>query len=93
MLAGGGCRVPRLREMLSKVFPNSELLGSVPADHVVTLGAAMQAALMEEYNAKLPPSLPSSLPCTSQDIYVVVSEAWFIIIYDTSTSIVSQVSL
>lgn len=73
VLAGGCCKVPRLRELLAKELPASELLCSVPADHVVTLGAAMQAALLMEYADKLPGLLPPSLPCSSKSIYISVS--------------------
>ena len=94
VLAGGSCRIPRLRDLLAKEFPNSELLSSIPVEHVVTLGAAMQAALLVEYSDKLPSPLPSSLPCVSNDIHITVStEGGLLFIIDSIVSVLAVSTL
>ncbi|KAH7722870.1 hsp70 [Aphelenchoides avenae] len=46
LLVGGSTRIPCMREMLSKFFKGLDLSRTVPADHAVAYGAAVQAAAL-----------------------------------------------
>ncbi|XP_078275556.1 heat shock 70 kDa protein 14 isoform X1 [Rhinoraja longicauda] len=46
VLCGGSARIPRLQQMILDVFPDAELLNSIPADEVIAVGATIEAALL-----------------------------------------------
>ncbi|XP_055509472.1 heat shock 70 kDa protein 14 [Leucoraja erinacea] len=46
VLCGGSARIPRLQQMILDIFPDAELLNSIPPDEVIAVGAAIEAALL-----------------------------------------------
>lgn len=48
VLVGGSTRIPKVREVLSKLFSDKELNKSIEPDEAVAYGAAVQAAILSE---------------------------------------------
>ncbi|XP_016121929.1 heat shock 70 kDa protein 14-like [Sinocyclocheilus grahami] len=46
VLCGGSARIPKLQQMIRDLFPDVELLNSIPPDEVIPVGAAMQAGIL-----------------------------------------------
>ncbi|XP_072327055.1 heat shock 70 kDa protein 14 [Scyliorhinus torazame] len=46
VLCGGSARIPKLQQMIRDLFPDVDLLNSIPADEVIAVGAAIEAALL-----------------------------------------------
>ena len=46
VLVGGSTRIPKLQDMLSKLFNNKELNKSINPDEAVAYGAAVQGAIL-----------------------------------------------
>ncbi|XP_053364217.1 heat shock 70 kDa protein 14 [Clarias gariepinus] len=46
VLSGGSARIPKLQQMIKDLFPDVELLCSIPPDEVIPVGAAMQAGIL-----------------------------------------------
>ncbi|XP_069765984.1 heat shock 70 kDa protein 14 isoform X2 [Narcine bancroftii] len=46
VLCGGSARIPKLQQMIRDLFPDVDLLNSIPPDEVIAVGAAIQAALL-----------------------------------------------
>ncbi|XP_041350031.1 heat shock 70 kDa protein 14-like isoform X3 [Gigantopelta aegis] len=46
ILCGGGSKVPILQKAISDCLPGAELLNSIPADEVIAIGAAKEAAIL-----------------------------------------------
>ena len=47
VFSGGISRMPAFRELVSRMFPNSQKLGGINPDEVVAVGAAKMAAMLE----------------------------------------------
>lgn len=65
--------MPRLQQMMKDALPNSEINYSISTDHVVALGAALEASYCQTTPTTPPTSLSSTLPCTTNDILMTVS--------------------
>ncbi|XP_017293693.1 heat shock 70 kDa protein 14 isoform X1 [Kryptolebias marmoratus] len=46
VLCGGSARIPRLQHLIQDMFPDVELLNSVPPDELIAVGAAIEAGLL-----------------------------------------------
>ncbi|XP_048409643.1 heat shock 70 kDa protein 14 [Stegostoma tigrinum] len=46
VLCGGSARIPKLQQMIRDLFPDVDLLNSIPSDEVIAVGAAIEAALL-----------------------------------------------
>ena len=54
LFVGGSSRIPKLKEMMKEIFPNTNVNSSINPDEVVAYGAAVQAAILtDKYNEKL----------------------------------------
>ena len=73
ILVGGTCKVPILQTLLQEHFPSSEILSSIPPDHVVAMGAAIQGGYYADYNNELT-TVPESIPCVSKNVFIRVSK-------------------
>jgi len=47
VFVGGGTRMPKLVQMFKTKFPNSELLNTISPEEVLSVGAAVQASLLQ----------------------------------------------
>jgi molecular chaperone DnaK (HSP70) len=68
VLVGGTCKIPRLQQLVKEWFPSSQILCSAPPDHVISLGAAIQAQYHTQYLQHY--DYNTSIPCTSSDIWI-----------------------
>ena len=70
ILIGGTCKIPRLQQLMKDVLSSSEIYYFISTDHVVSLGAALEASYHQ-----VTPDLPlsSKIPCTANDLYITVS--------------------
>ena len=53
IIAGGSCKIPLIQSLLTREFPNSEIIGSPSSsatspEEAVVVGCALQAGLMRE---------------------------------------------
>ncbi|XP_063301518.1 heat shock 70 kDa protein 14 [Pelobates fuscus] len=46
VLCGGSARIPKLQQLIKDLFPEVELLSSIPPDEVIPIGAAIQAGIL-----------------------------------------------
>lgn len=46
VLCGGSTKIPRLQALIRDLFPDVEVLSSIPPDEVIAVGAALQAGLL-----------------------------------------------
>lgn len=46
ILSGGTCSIPRLQNMVANIFPDAEILTSIPPSEVTAVGAANEAGLL-----------------------------------------------
>uniref|UniRef100_A0ABI7XEJ0 Heat shock 70 kDa protein 14 n=1 Tax=Felis catus TaxID=9685 RepID=A0ABI7XEJ0_FELCA len=69
VLCGGSSRIPRLQQLIKDLFPNVELLNSVPPDEVIPIGAAIEAGILTgKENLLVKESL--KIECSAKDILV-----------------------
>ncbi|GAB5573307.1 heat shock-related 70 kDa protein 2 [Prionailurus iriomotensis] len=69
VLCGGSSRIPRLQQLIKDLFPNVELLNSVPPDEVIPIGAAIEAGILTgKENLLVEESL--KIECSAKDILV-----------------------
>uniref|UniRef100_A0A8C9EI31 Heat shock protein family A (Hsp70) member 14 n=1 Tax=Pavo cristatus TaxID=9049 RepID=A0A8C9EI31_PAVCR len=67
-LCGGSARIPKLQQLIKDIFPNVELLSSIPPDEVIPIGAAIEAGILL---GKENPSLEEEalfIECSAKDI-------------------------
>uniref|UniRef100_A0A8C9EIY1 Heat shock protein family A (Hsp70) member 14 n=1 Tax=Pavo cristatus TaxID=9049 RepID=A0A8C9EIY1_PAVCR len=68
VLCGGSARIPKLQQLIKDIFPNVELLSSIPPDEVIPIGAAIEAGILL---GKENPSLEEEalfIECSAKDI-------------------------
>ncbi|OCT87231.1 hypothetical protein XELAEV_18020930mg [Xenopus laevis] len=46
VLCGGSARIPKLQQLIKDLFPEVEMLSSIPPDEVIPVGAAIQAGIL-----------------------------------------------
>ncbi|MEE6481518.1 hypothetical protein FKM82_012889 [Ascaphus truei] len=46
VLCGGSARMPKLQQLIKDVFPEVELLNTIPPDEVIPIGAAIEAGIL-----------------------------------------------
>ena len=47
-MCGGSGRIPYLQQQLKEMFPNAEILSTIPSDEVIATGAAKQASVLHD---------------------------------------------
>ncbi|XP_044132694.1 heat shock 70 kDa protein 14 [Bufo gargarizans] len=70
VLCGGSARIPKLQQLIRDLFPDVELLSSIPPDEVIPIGAAIQAGILL---GKENPSMEAdtiTIECSASDILV-----------------------
>ncbi|KAG9489939.1 heat shock 70 kDa protein 14 [Eleutherodactylus coqui] len=70
VLCGGSARMPKLQQLIRDLFPDVELLSSIPPDEVIPIGAAIEAGILL---GKENPSMELdtiTIECTASDILV-----------------------
>lgn len=79
VLAGGSCKLPQLRYLLIGKFPNAQHHTSLPPESVAVLGCAQEAGILTRFHGKQIQLLSdkSYIPCTSNDLWIIVSYASF----------------
>lgn len=71
-MCGGSARIPKLQQLIKDIFPNVELLSSIPPDEVIPIGAAIEAGILL---GKENPSLEEEalfIECSAKDILLKV---------------------
>lgn len=71
-MCGGSARIPKLQQLIKDIFPNVELLSSIPPDEVIPIGAAIEAGILL---GKENPSLEEAalfIGCSAKDILLKV---------------------
>ncbi|XP_041350030.1 heat shock 70 kDa protein 14-like isoform X2 [Gigantopelta aegis] len=76
ILCGGGSKVPILQKAISDCLPGAELLNSIPADEVIAIGAAKEAAILvgKEIEELKEHENYLEAKCLSKSIYVKTSD-------------------
>uniref|UniRef100_A0A8C5PHD9 Heat shock protein family A (Hsp70) member 14 n=1 Tax=Leptobrachium leishanense TaxID=445787 RepID=A0A8C5PHD9_9ANUR len=70
VLCGGSARIPKLQQLIKDLFPEVELLTSIPPDEVIPIGAAIQAGILLGKD-NLSTDLDSiTIECSAINIYV-----------------------
>uniref|UniRef100_A0A2L2Y747 Heat shock protein 14 n=1 Tax=Parasteatoda tepidariorum TaxID=114398 RepID=A0A2L2Y747_PARTP len=49
ILCGGSCKLPKLQQLISNLFPSSKILSSISPDEVIAVGAAKQATFVTQH--------------------------------------------
>ncbi|XP_003385322.2 PREDICTED: heat shock 70 kDa protein 14-like [Amphimedon queenslandica] len=70
ILIGGTCKIPRLQQLMKDVFSSSEVYYFISTDHVVSLGAALEASYHQVTSGL---SLSSTIPVTTNDLSLTFS--------------------
>ncbi|XP_064140949.1 heat shock 70 kDa protein 14 isoform X1 [Loxodonta africana] len=69
VLCGGSSRIPKLQQLIKDLFPEVELLNSIPPDEVIPIGAAIEAGiLIGKENLLVEDSLV--IECSAKDILI-----------------------
>ncbi|MBN3296807.1 HSP7E protein, partial [Amia calva] len=68
VLCGGSAKIPKLQQMIRDLFPDVELLNSIPPDEVIPIGAAIEAGLLLGRDALEEDSI--TVDCCAKDILV-----------------------
>lgn len=74
VLSGGSARIPKLQQMIKDLFPDVELLCSIPPDEVIPVGAAMQAGILVGKDSLDLGEDSITVDCCASDILVKVRE-------------------
>ncbi|XP_068132257.1 heat shock 70 kDa protein 14 [Hyperolius riggenbachi] len=70
VLCGGSARIPKLQQLIRDLFPEVELLNSLPPDEVIPIGAAIEAGILVGKD-NLSTELDSiTIECSASDILV-----------------------
>uniref|UniRef100_A0A6I8R1T5 Heat shock 70 kDa protein 14 n=1 Tax=Xenopus tropicalis TaxID=8364 RepID=A0A6I8R1T5_XENTR len=70
VLCGGSARIPKLQQLIKDLFPEVEMLSSIPPDEVIPVGAAIQAGILigkENLSTDLD---TITIECSASDILV-----------------------
>lgn len=70
VLCGGSARIPKLQQMIRDLFPDVELLNSIPPDEVIPIGAAMQAGILVGKESLALGEDSITIDCCASDITV-----------------------
>ncbi|KAL7882521.1 hypothetical protein SRHO_G00001790 [Serrasalmus rhombeus] len=70
VLSGGSARIPKLQQMIRDLFPDVELLCSIPPDEVIPVGAAMQAGILVGKESLVLGEDSITVDCCASDILV-----------------------
>uniref|UniRef100_A0A0K8RU51 Heat shock 70 kDa protein 14 n=1 Tax=Crotalus horridus TaxID=35024 RepID=A0A0K8RU51_CROHD len=70
VLCGGSARIPKLQQMIRELFPNVELLNSIPPDEVIPIGAATEAGILLGREQIFSDDDMLSIECSAKDILV-----------------------
>ncbi|XP_056603898.1 heat shock 70 kDa protein 14 [Triplophysa dalaica] len=70
VLCGGSARIPKLQQMIRDLFPDVELLNSIPPDEVIPVGAAMQAGILVGKESMALGEDSITVDCCASDITV-----------------------
>uniref|UniRef100_A0A672NRH6 Heat shock 70 kDa protein 14 n=1 Tax=Sinocyclocheilus grahami TaxID=75366 RepID=A0A672NRH6_SINGR len=70
VLCGGSARFPKLQQMIRDLFPDVELLNSIPPDEVIPVGAAMQAGILVGKDSLALGEDSITVDCCASDITV-----------------------
>nr|XP_033814932.1 heat shock 70 kDa protein 14 isoform X2 [Geotrypetes seraphini]XP_033814933.1 heat shock 70 kDa protein 14 isoform X2 [Geotrypetes seraphini] len=70
VLCGGSARIPRLQLLIRDLFPDVQLLNSIPPDEVIPIGAAMEAGILLGRESLSPEQETLGIECSARDILV-----------------------
>ncbi|KPP74432.1 heat shock 70 kDa protein 14-like [Scleropages formosus] len=70
VLCGGSARIPKLQQMIREIFPDVELLNSIPTDEVIPVGAAIEAGILVGRDSFLLDEDSITVDCCAKDILV-----------------------
>ncbi|XP_033888541.3 heat shock 70 kDa protein 14-B-like [Acipenser ruthenus] len=70
VLCGGSARIPKLQQMIRDLFPDVELLNSIPTDEVIPIGAAIEAGILVGKDSSLLDEESFAVECCAKDILV-----------------------
>ncbi|KAM4678435.1 heat shock 70 kDa protein 14 [Discoglossus pictus] len=70
VLCGGSARMPKLQQLIKDVFPDVELLSSIPPDEVIPIGAAIQAGILLGKDNLSTDLDTLTIDCSASDILV-----------------------
>lgn len=73
VLSGGSAKIPKLQQMIKDLFPDVELLCSIPPDEVIPIGAANQAGILVGKESLVLDDDSITVDCCASDILVKVS--------------------
>lgn len=76
VLCGGSARIPKLQQMIRDLFPDVELLNSIPPDEVIPVGAAMQAGILVGKDSLALSEDSMTVDCCASDITVKVGNIY-----------------
>ncbi|KAK2515290.1 Hspa14 [Columba livia] len=68
VLCGGSARIPKLQQLIKDIFPNVELLNSIPPDEVIPIGAAIEAGILLGRENPLLEEEALFIECSAKDI-------------------------
>lgn len=72
VLCGGSARIPKLQQLIKDIFPNVELLNSIPPDEVIPIGAAIEAGILLGRENPLLEEEALFIECSAKDILLKV---------------------
>ncbi|KAL4617947.1 heat shock 70 kDa protein 14 [Arapaima gigas] len=70
VLCGGSARIPKLQQMIREIFPDVELLNSIPTDEVIPVGAAIEAGILVGRDSFSLDEDSITVDCCAKDILV-----------------------
>ncbi|XP_028670924.1 heat shock 70 kDa protein 14 [Erpetoichthys calabaricus] len=70
VLCGGSARIPKLQQMIRDLFPDVELLNSIPPDEVIPVGAAIEAGILLGKDSSTLDDETLTVECCASDITV-----------------------
>ncbi|XP_069084825.1 heat shock 70 kDa protein 14 [Pleurodeles waltl] len=70
VLCGGSARIPKLQQLIKDLFPDVELLNSIPPDEVIPIGAAIEAGLLLGKDNLSWEVETQTIECSARDILV-----------------------
>ncbi|XP_030637065.1 heat shock 70 kDa protein 14 isoform X2 [Chanos chanos] len=70
VLSGGSARIPKLQQMIRDLFPDVELLNSIPPDEVIPVGAALEAGILVGRETLALDEDSITVECCANDILV-----------------------
>ncbi|KAG8440013.1 hypothetical protein GDO86_005980 [Hymenochirus boettgeri] len=70
VLCGGSARIPKLQQLIKDLFPEVELLSSIPPDEVIPIGAAIEAGILLGKDNLSTDLDTLTIECSASDILV-----------------------